>query len=107
MNKNLKMFTSLQGIESYANEKGLALIVFKDGVYDMTEFQYKHPGGKAAITVYKNKVTDKLILNKNFHKNLKQTLKKLETYRMGHYQPQEFSFEQEKVKSNNFSGNST
>ena len=51
----------------------------------MTEFQYKHPGGKAAITVYKNKVTDKLILDKNFHKNLKQTLKKLETFRVGSY----------------------
>ncbi|CAD8058462.1 unnamed protein product [Paramecium sonneborni] len=83
MNKHLQKFSSFQNFQKEQQSSNRLLYVYHNSVYDLTDFAHKHPGGKAALNIYKGRDLEKIFFNPSIHKHNANALQVLEQYKSG------------------------
>ena len=56
-------------MRNLANSDDVCLVIYKDKIYNLLPFQYKHPGGQKIIIDNKGKRADKHIENTAIHRD--------------------------------------
>ncbi|CAD8046023.1 unnamed protein product [Paramecium sonneborni] len=81
-------FDNISSVQTYARQNHLLLYVFKNTVYDLSEFAYIHPGGQEEICKYVNTDISKIIFNPKIHKHSPMMLFKISKFTFGYIQEQ-------------------
>ncbi|CAD8147124.1 unnamed protein product [Paramecium pentaurelia] len=83
MSKHLQKFSSFQNFQKEQQSSNRLLYVYRNSVYDLTEFADRHPGGRAALNIYKGRDLENIFFNPSIHKHSTNALQVLEQYKSG------------------------
>ncbi|KAL4473141.1 hypothetical protein ABPG72_007371 [Tetrahymena utriculariae] len=78
-----KTFKNMADVEFISRTQNRLLVVYENDVYDLSQFQSKHPGGAAAIKEWKGKSVDNVIFNDAYFRHSRGILSKLNYYKIG------------------------
>ncbi|CAK83372.1 unnamed protein product (macronuclear) [Paramecium tetraurelia] len=81
-------FDDISAVQTYARQNHLLLYVYKNTIYDLSEFAYTHPGGLKEICTYANTNISKIIFDPRIHKHSPLALFKMSKFTFGYIQPQ-------------------
>lgn len=83
------VFTSEQEYQAHCNkDTNRVHVVYKNVVYDVTEFLDDHPGGAAYIYDYQNKNITEVFHNDDIHEHSDNAVRMLSKYKIGRIQAQ-------------------
>ena len=71
----------MRDVQEKAKAEGKLLIVYKDGVYDVTNYLDSHPGGKKTLIESNSKIVDKMF--DKYHYPLGDAPKIMKRYYIG------------------------
>jgi Cytochrome b involved in lipid metabolism len=83
--KELRIYKDYAEIEKEAKKTGKVLIIYKDSVYDVTNFLDEHPGGRELLLLANGKIVDKVW--DKYHYPLGKAPKLLKKYKIGEVHP--------------------
>ncbi|EAS06507.3 cytochrome b5-like heme/steroid-binding domain protein (macronuclear) [Tetrahymena thermophila SB210] len=83
MFNNSKTFKNMADVEFISRTQNRLLVVYDNDVYDLSQFQNKHPGGATVIKEWKGKSVDNVIFNEAYFRHSRGILSKLNYYKIG------------------------
>lgn len=83
--KELIIYNDYAQVEKEAKKTGKVLIIYKDSVYDVTNFLDEHPGGKELLLLANGKIVDKVW--DKYHYPLGKAPKLLKKFKIGEVHP--------------------
>ncbi|CAK82123.1 unnamed protein product (macronuclear) [Paramecium tetraurelia] len=83
MSKHLQKFSSFQSFQKEQQASNRLLYVYRNSVYDLTDFADRHPGGRAALNIYKGRDLENIFFNSSIHKHSTHALQVLQQYKCG------------------------
>ncbi|KAL4429667.1 hypothetical protein ABPG74_017076 [Tetrahymena malaccensis] len=78
-----KTFKNMADVEFVSRTQNRLLVVYESDVYDLSQFQNKHPGGATVIKEWKGKSVDNVIFNEAYFRHSRGILSKLNYYKIG------------------------
>nr|QBC88380.1 cytochrome b5-like heme/steroid binding domain-containing protein [Philasterides dicentrarchi] len=89
-------FNCFEQVEELMERKKLDLVVFKDDVYDLTEFKHQHPGGDEIIEDYRGFDIEEAFTTKKIHQHSQRAHNMMEDFKIGR-----INYDSEDYNSNN------
>jgi cytochrome b involved in lipid metabolism len=64
-----KLYETKDEAFDYGEKYKKCIVIYKDEVFDLTDFAFKHPGGKSTLLGYSGRIIDNILFNSNVHKH--------------------------------------